>query len=158
MNKIMTDSRDTAEIARRSMARRNRKEKMFRAMGVAALLIGLSFLLFLFSTIVSRGYGAFVQTQIQLPLILDESLIDPRGQRDPADIARGDYQAVIRNALRRQFPDVSGRSDRRALNGLVSNGASYKLRTEVRSNPDLIGKTFERWLLADDEVDMLLKG
>jgi phosphate transport system permease protein len=40
----------------------------------------------------------------------------------------------------------------------VSNGAAYELRDRVMAEPKLVGSTRTLWLLADDEVDMLIKG
>ncbi len=152
------DARATAKIVRAGLARRNRSEKLFRLLGVLALGAGMVFLLLLFVAIVSNGWSAFRHTQMRLPLELSESLIDPRGARDPQTLARADYQRVIRNALTSYFPDASGRSTRRALTGLVSTGAAYQLRDLIVEQPELIGRTVEIWLVADDEVDMLVKG
>jgi phosphate transport system permease protein len=56
------------------------------------------------------------------------------------------------------FPDVTGRGDRRALFALMSDGAGMQLRDRVVANPDLIGTTQRIWLLASDDVDMVVKG
>ena len=56
------------------------------------------------------------------------------------------------------FADVSGRRDRFALYKLISQGAGFELKDMVIENPELIGQTREIWLLADDEIDVYLKG
>jgi phosphate transport system permease protein len=56
------------------------------------------------------------------------------------------------------FPKVSGRTDKRALNRLVSSGAAFKLRNMTMENRELIGQTFSVWVPADDDVDMMIKG
>ena len=39
-----------------------------------------------------------------LDVKVDRAEIDPQGTRDPAVIRAGDFQALVRNALRAQFP------------------------------------------------------
>ena len=55
-------------------------------------------------------------------------------------------------------PEVEKRRDRRALSGLVSQGAAFQLRDLVLANPDILGSTQSIWLVADDEIDQLVKG
>jgi len=40
----------------------------------------------------------------------------------------------------------------------LSPGASFELRDRVRTDPSVIGSTVEFWAVADDDVDMLIKG
>ena len=64
----------------------------------------------------------------------------------------------MQNALLEIYPEASGRRDRRALKSLVSNGATFQLRDMVVAAPEIIGTQQSVWLVADDEVDMLIKG
>ena len=57
-----------------------------------------------------------------------------------------------------EFPDVTSRGDLRQLFALMSAGADIELRERVMGNPDLIGTTESIWLLADDDIDMIVKG
>lgn len=148
----------TRERVEASLARRYRKEYLFRTYGIVSIVFGVGFLLFLFSTIVGNGYTAFWQTYIKLDVTIDESVVDPDGTRDPETLALANYAKLIRSALLEIYPDASGRRDRRALKSLVSGGAAYDLRDRVVANPDIIGTRQSIWLLADDEVDMLVKG
>ncbi len=149
---------DTAKKVAASLRRRHRAERRFRALGVLSMLVGLIFLGVLFYTIIGNGISAFEQTYIKLDIDFDAGVIDPRGDRDPQALASADYLALIKSALKDQFPEVRGRSDRRRLNSLVSTGASFQLREMVLENPGLLGEQRAVWLLADDEIDMLVKG
>ncbi len=140
------------------IARRYRRERNFRLLGLAAVLVGLSFLAFFFLTLIGNGYTAFLQTHIRLDVELSASLIDPDGDLDPQTIGRANYQGLIQNALRARFPEVASRNELRELFALVSPGAAFELRDSVLGNPDLIGETMDLWLVADDDVDMLIKG
>ena len=146
------------QLVARGIRRRYRRERTFRLCGLAALLVGLGFLAFFFYTLISTGYSAFEQTRVLLDVELPAQEIDPDGSRDPAVLARANYQEVLRDALRERFPDVSARNELRALFALVSPGAGTQLRDLVLADPDLIGSTVSLWLLADDDIDMVVKG
>ena len=140
------------------MKRRRAAERRFEFFGKCAVGLGLAFLVLLFVSIVGNGYSAFWQTRITLDVVIDEATIDPAGTRDPSALRMADYGALIKQSLRDMFPDVSGRRDRFALYGLVSNGANFDLRDRVLADPSLIGKTISLSVAADDDVDMLMKG
>jgi phosphate transport system permease protein len=146
------------EAVARGIARRYRNERIFRALGLMALLIGLGFLAFFFYTLVGNGYTALQQTRIRLDVELDAAVIDPDVTRDPAVLRSADYQRLARDALGALFPEVTSRSDLRALYALLSSGADLELQQLVVGEPLLIGETRTLWLLADDDVDVLVKG
>jgi len=146
------------EAVARGIRRRYRNERVFRALGLAALLIGLGFLAFFFYTLVGNGYTALRQTRIHLDIVLDAAVIDPSATRDPAVLATADYQRLARDALNAMFPAVTSRADLRALFGLLSPGAGIELQQLVTADPSVIGSTRALWLLADDDVDVLVKG
>lgn len=148
----------TIDKVNASLARRYAKERRFRRMGLGAVVLGLLFVLVLFLDITSKGYTAFVQTHIELDVYFDPELIDPEDTRDAEAIARADYRKIARKPLRDLFPEVSGRKDRRALNSILSTGAPYQLLDMVRNDPKLIGTRQTVALIADDDIDMLIKG
>jgi phosphate transport system permease protein len=140
------------------LPKRYRREKRFRLIGMIASMVGLVFLVFFFATIVRGGYSAFLQTYIQIPVTVSAGEVDPYGDRSESSIADGNFDRVIRNALQAAIPGVSGRRDLRALAGLVSVQAGYTLRERVLEDPGLIGQTFEFWVPASADIDMLVKG
>jgi phosphate transport system permease protein len=73
-------------------------------------------------------------------------------------LASANYQGLVKSSLRKMFPGVKGRRDKRQLYGLVSSGATYQLRDMVLKKPEVIGKSLEIWVPADDDVDMFFKG
>ncbi len=140
------------------LARRYRREAVFRWAGFAALLTGFLFLAFFFYTLIGNGYTAFQQTRVLLEIEFSAESIDPDGSRDPDVISRANYQGLVRDALRAEFPQVTSRGELRQLFALVSPGADIVLRDMVVSNPDLIGSRQSLWILADDDIDMIVKG
>src|SRR5688572_18142818 len=150
--------RSVKEAVARGIARRYLHEHVFRAVGLMALLLGLGFLAFFFYTLIGNGYTALEQTRIELTINLDAAIIDPDGTRTPETLRSADYQRVAREALGALFPEVTSRSDLRALYALLSPGAGLELQRLVVNNPVAIGETRTLWLLADDDVDVLVKG
>jgi len=142
----------------RRLAERQARERRFRRYGLTAILLGLLMVALLFTDIIAKGHTAFMQTAIQLELTLDpETLgVGPSPSRD--DLARANYDGVVKRAVRALFPEVTARRDRRMLTGLVSPGAGFVLRAMVLEDPSLIGQTLTVWVPADDDVDMLMKG
>jgi len=160
MNKQAPDApaRRTIDIVNAGLRRRYAAEKRFRSLGVGAVVLGLLFVAILFADIFGKGYTAFQQTSIRLPIRFAPEVIDPVGTRARDTLSRADYRRLVRDALVARFPEVSGRRNRRALYRLMSPGAPRQLREMVLADPGLIGAEAEVWLLADDDIDMLVKG
>jgi phosphate transport system permease protein len=154
----MSNARSVKEMVARGIRRRYRNESIFRVLGLGALLVGLAFLAFFFYTLIGNGYTAITQTRILLDVELDPAILDPNGTRDPAVLAAADYQPLVREALNALFPDVTARADLRALYALASPGAALELKDLVVGDPRVLGTTRSIWLLADDEVDVIVKG
>jgi phosphate transport system permease protein len=142
----------TMDIVNRGLARRYRKEKQFKLLGLSAIIASLMFLVFLFGSIVANGWTAFRQGAIYLDITFDEQVLQVENLRN------ANYGKLIKTSMAELFPDVSGRSQTRRLNKLVSSGAAFELQDMVLSDPGLIGTTKLVRLPVDDEVDMLLKG
>jgi len=141
-----------------NLRRRYRAERRFKAYGLVAVTLSLLFVVFLFTTIISKGYSGFRQTYVQLEVEYTPDRVDPEGRRAPADLAEGDYLAVIKAALRAQFPEVTERSELRKLYGLLSQSAEQDLRKRVVADPALVGQSERVWVLARDSVDQYAKG
>ncbi|MEX1994176.1 MAG: phosphate ABC transporter permease PstA [Steroidobacteraceae bacterium] len=146
------------ELVERGLRRRYRAERRFRAYGFAAALSGLLFVAFLFLSIISTGYTAFVQTYVRIDVNFDRELIDPEGRNDEETLRNGDFAGVLKQSIRAQFPEVEGRRELRQLYGLISEIAAFDLRDEVLDDPQLVGQTREFWLMASDDIDQLVKG
>jgi phosphate transport system permease protein len=146
------------ESVARGIARRYRNERVFRTLGLAALWIGLGFLAFFFYTLIGNGYTALQQTRIQLDVVLDPAVIDPDGTRSIETLRSADYQRLARDALGGLFPEVTSRAELRALYALLSAGAGLELQQLIVNDPSVLGETRTLWLLADDDIDVLVKG
>jgi phosphate transport system permease protein len=149
----------TPEMTAR-LARRHASERRFRRLGLAAILTAMAGLAVLLISILSKGVPAFWATEVRLDVRFDAEVMGLDATAPGADadaLARADYGALIRESLREIFPDVEGRREVRSLQALVSVGARNELRAAVVADPDLVGRSLELWLPADDEVHMLLE-
>ena len=148
----------TADRVRAGLKRRYAAEKRFKIYGLASILVALSFLAMLLTSIIGNGYTAFWQTYIQLDITFTKADLDPESTGDPAVLGKGNFDALIKDALRARFPDVSSRRDRRALNNLISSNAAFNLRSMVLDDHALVGTTQRVWLAASTDIDVFVKG
>jgi phosphate transport system permease protein len=146
------------DLSERRIRRRYAAERRFRLYGMLAIGFAVFMLGFLAVTVVLQGYSAFWQTRIVLDVNIDPAQVDPANTRLPESLAQGNYQAVVREALRSLFPDVESRADRRALNDFLSNAAGDDVKDMVLANPGLVGTTQRIEVLASADIDMLAKG
>ncbi|HQQ64018.1 MAG TPA: phosphate ABC transporter permease PstA [Pseudomonadales bacterium] len=147
----------TREQVYNSLARRYRKEKLFRSLGMLSVVFGIVCVVVLFGDIGRKGIGAFWNTWIQLEVTLDASTLGITPESTPDAIQHANYDAVIKTALLSRFPDVTARADKKALYSLVSSGAGDNVRNLLKKHPELLGQKQVIWVLADDEVDTFFK-
>lgn len=152
------NSESRKKIIKSRLKKRHAVEKGFRFMGLIAIFTALTMLAILFITIIGNGYSAFQQTFVRLEIAFDAQKIDPEGNRDPDVLSQANYGALTKSALRKVFPDVTARRQKRDLYKIVSPGASFQLREMVLNDPEIIGTTQEVWVPANDDIDMLIKG
>ncbi|EIC23969.1 phosphate ABC transporter, permease protein PstA [Thiorhodovibrio frisius] len=166
-NAVKDGARRTIDIVNASLKRRHAAEQRFRLLGATAVALGLLFVAILFISIIGNGYTAFQQTYVELPVYFDPELIDPEGRIRAGDLSQEDihkamirvnFLKIARTALTDTFPEVKGRSDKRKLYSLLSPGAPLQLREMVARHPEWIGERREVWLVANDDIDMFMKG
>ncbi|NBC46524.1 MAG: phosphate ABC transporter permease PstA [Gammaproteobacteria bacterium] len=160
-------ARSPREIVEASLKRRYAAERRFRLVGASGVVLGLSFVLILFINIIGNGYTAFFQSYIELPVAFEAEEIDPNGTLRDGDLDETEIASQLRavnfrklasDALEAEFPEVTGRTAERNLNALMSSGAPLQLRRMVTVDPAVIGTERSVRLLADDDVDMFMKG
>ena len=153
----------TAAPARRDIGlkRRHAAETRFRLYGLVAICIGIGFLAILLVSIISKGYTAFVQTAITVPVYFDPQIIDKDNERatNPQVLVTANYPTVARNAVAKVLgisPD--DRAALRKVGNIVSDSTRAQLRALVVANPDIIGTTQPVSLLASGDLDSANKG
>ena len=141
---------ETAAFKRR-LRRRRATEKRFKWYGIGAVLLGIFFVFVLFFSIAVSGVGAFWQTQIQLDIYFDPAEISE------TNLYSANYGKLVKQAMYRQFPEVTKRKEKRQLSRMVSVGADFMLQDLVTADPSIIGTTQSLWFPIDDSFDMLYK-
>lgn len=147
-----------SEAAEKRLRRRYAAERRFKLYGIVAIAIACVMLALLLFTILRNAATAFVQTAIQLEVTLDPAKIDPKGTGNPADWDRAAFQDVIHEALYREFPNATGRSDRREIRKLISPVAGVFLGRMAENDPTMVGRTVSVWLPASDAINQIAKG
>jgi len=153
----------TAKPGRRDIGikRRYAAERRFRAYGIAALAFGIIFLMILLWSVVSKGYTAFQQSMITIPVEFSEQVIDPQNERatNPQKLMTANYPIVARNALAKVLGvSTDDRVRIRAVGQMLSDGVRVQLRDMVVANPAIIGTTQNVSLLASGDIDSAFKG
>lgn len=151
-------SATSTAIERQRIRRRYRAEARFRWYGMAAIGISVIFIVILFGSILRTGTPAFWHSFYVVELQLKADVIDPSGKRDTNELARADYFALPRDALRETFPDVTDRRGRNRLAQILSSGAGEPIRRAVMEDPSLIGQNVKFWLPLSATADIYLKG
>ncbi len=143
------------------LKRRYAAERRFRIYGMLAISVGLLFLAVMLVSIVSKGYTAFWQTTVTLPITFDEKIIDPNNKRatDPNALIAANYPKLAEAALITKLGiDPSDRPTIARLKGFVSDGVRGQLRTIVMGDPSVIGTTRDVSVLASANIDSAFKG
>ena len=144
--------------------RRNAAEKRFRAYGLAAICVAVLALAVLMFTIIRDGSGAFRQTYLSIPVALDAQVLDPQGNRDPAEMSSVltlSYGQVLDQALDAAVGgmdlQIEGLQES-DIDGLISRDASAQLRNRVLNDPELLGQTVDVNVLVNGRIDGYFKG
>ena len=143
--------------------KRNAAEARFKAYGIAAIVIGLFFLVTLLGSILANGIGAFQQTFVNVPVYLDPAKLDKKGERNIEDIKKVStfgYAPLIQNAIWEQVQEAGIETEltkASEMKNLISAGAAAQVRDFVISNPDMIGETVDFRVLAASRVDGYMK-
>jgi len=111
------------------LKRRYRAERRFKALSLGALSLAVIFLVLFFADIINKGYSAFQIAQIKVDVTYNEQSVEI----PPAAV--GDE-----------------------VRPLVSRGFLRMIPQQVEDNPDLMGRTVERWVTAKTGVGQYLKG
>ena len=111
-----------------TLTRRHIQDKLFKSISLSALIFSMVFLVIFFSDIVIKGLPSFKQTYVQVPMTYNAE-----------SVADSVYAVSVENEF------------------LVSRAWFRDMPLYVKSHPEVMNKTINEWVLADDEVDQYLK-
>jgi phosphate transport system permease protein len=146
----------TIERVRKGLRRRYRRERRFRALGLASVCVALASLLFLFADIALKGLPAFRSAELSLEVHFDPGRLGVGATPSEAELRAADYDALIKDALRLRFPGT-GRAQMRELVRLLSPAAALTLQERLMEEPALLGTRATLWLPASGAVDTHLE-
>jgi len=155
MNRSVAETRARVE---KSLSRRRWAELRFKAYGLCAVLLGLSFVVLLFGSLIAQGWSAFRHAYVVIEVHYDPAVLNPEGTATADDLAVADYAALVRAAMKARFPDVEGRAAIKQLGALVSNSAAQTMQQRLAEDPKRMDQRETLRVLASDKVDQLLKG
>ncbi len=148
---------DTFDKVNKGLKKRYRNEMVFKGVGIFSVVFGLLCLAVLFADSVYKGHTAFFENEIRLTVTFDLEELEIDDLNDESQIKTADYGALVKQSLREKFPDVSGRSQKKRLYGLISGGAAYQLQAMAVEDKSVLGSTQDIWFVADDDIDTYLK-
>ena len=141
-----------------NIKKRAAAEKRFKFYGKLSIFTAITLLIVLFTSIISQGSSAFLETKILLQVHFDSNILDPKNTSNIEEIKKGNFNLIVKRSILEYFPEISSRSEKKAASSLVSSSASYHLKKMITKDPYLLGQKVKVWVNADDDVDMLIKG
>jgi len=144
-----------ASSARDALLRkRHRSEKLFRAQGVAAIVIAMIFLVVLVGRIVVQGYSTFETHTLTVPVYLNPERIDVTA------LEGVNYDYIVAEAMMKklgvQDDDLGTVSSK--VQDLVSRDFGNQLLQMVKKDHSLIGKTVDVTGSVKADADLYYKG
>ena len=137
------------------LKKRHAASRRLKTYGLMAIVTAISFLMILLGTIITNGYTALQQTELQVELAIPiEKLQDSDGTIDLFKSRDFNWNGLIKKAFLSGFPEATSMLEKRALGDLLSKNAGYDLRMQIERN-DVIpaGKT-KLWVKTSDDVWM----
>jgi len=144
-----------ASSARDALLRkRHRSEKLFRAQGVAAIVIAMIFLVVLVGRIVVQGYSTFETHTLTVPVYLNPERIDVTA------LEGVNYDYIVAEAMMKklgvQDDDLGTVSSK--VQDLMSRDFGNQLLQMVKKDHSLIGKTIDVTGSVKADADLYYKG
>jgi len=135
------------------LKKRKAAEKRFQWAGRLSIAFGIACVLFLFTDIFSKGISAFTQTYINVEITFDQDILGLTPQSTEQEIKAASFGSFFKKSLRAQYPEITGRKDKRKLYALFSSDMPLILRNMVLADPALMGTKQTISMIADDDFD-----
>jgi phosphate transport system permease protein len=158
---IQPDAKTQARFEKiaQGLKKRHAASRRLKTYGIMAIVTAISFLAILLTTIISNGYTAIQQTELQIALTIPaEKIQNDDGAIDPVKARNFNWNGLIKKAFRAEFPDVTAMLDQRALGEILSKNAGYDLRRQIEAKGVIPTGGTRLWVKTSDDVDMLMKG
>ena len=144
-----------AESARDALLKkRHRSEKLFRAQGMAAIVVAMIFLVVLVGRIVAQGYSTFETHTLTVPVYLNPERIDVNA------LEGVNYDYIVAEAMMKKLgvqDDDLGTTSGKIMD-LTSRDFGNQLLQMVKKDRSLIGKTVNVTGSVKADADLYYKG
>lgn len=139
---------DAAKDRIRARARANTRLKIY---GLLAIGFAVGALVLLLWSVFERAWNSATEHYAVIEMTVPEAEINAE------NVAGTDFAGIIKGTLKERF-SPSGRSERRALYGLTSDGAADDMRDAAVAGTLEFNTPLERRLLVSDDADLYLRG
>jgi phosphate transport system permease protein len=136
------------------LKKRHRSEKLFRAQGIAAIVIAMIFLVVLVGRIVTQGYSTFETHTLTVPVYLNPERIDVNA------LEGVNYDYIVAEAMMKKLgvqDDDLGTTSGKIMD-LTSRDFGNQLLQMVKKDRSLIGKTVNVTGSVKADADLYYKG
>ncbi|WP_184716042.1 phosphate ABC transporter permease PstA [Caulobacter sp.] len=147
-------ARPGQSAAEARLKKRHRAERLFKAQGIAAIVIAMIFLVVLVGRVVGQGYTTFQTHTISLPVYVNPERIDR------TDLTGVNYDYIVAEAVMKKLgvqDDDYGTVSSEVME-LVSTDLGFQLLDMVKADQSVIGKTVEIKGPLKADADLYFKG
>lgn len=147
-------ARPTLSASEALLKKRHRSEKLFRAQGIAAIVIAMIFLVVLVGRIVTQGYSTFETHTLTVPVYLNPERIDTSA------LEGVNYDYIVAEAMMKKLgvqDDDLGTTSGKIMD-LTSRDFGNQLLQMVKKDRSLIGKTVDVTGSVKADADLYYKG
>ncbi|MAJ13464.1 MAG: phosphate ABC transporter, permease protein PstA [SAR116 cluster bacterium] len=148
---------EASMIVESSVIKRRKKDARLKTYGRIAIGLAVSFLIFLFVSIFSKGIPGFFQYYVTLDVYLDRDRLDPKGDLSPESLYNGDARSIVLESLYKVI-NPKGRKEKKAAKKIISTNADVRISKMVLDDPNILGKTIPITFAVDDDIDSFLRG
>jgi phosphate transport system permease protein len=136
------------------LKKRHRSEKLFRAQGIAAIIIAMIFLVVLVGRIITQGYSTFETHTLTVPVYLNPERIDTTA------LEGVNYDYIVAEAMMKKLgvqDDDLGTTSGKIMD-LTSRDFGNQLLQMIKKDHSLIGKTINVTGSVKADADLYYKG
>lgn len=146
----------TLRIIENNLAGRQRTERVFRALGLSAIIFSVACVTLLFFDIGRRGLSAFTALEIQLEVQYDAEQMGIFDVTDSTELDFADYRIPLREALKKSMLVVTGGVWEDRMYDLLSVDAELALQKRIVKDPKRLGGTETLWLKTNSALKVYL--
>tara|TARA_B100001769_G_C22112106_1_gene601948 strand:- start:2032 stop:3315 length:1284 start_codon:yes stop_codon:yes gene_type:complete len=134
-------------------------EKRFKFYGIIAIILALSFVLILFTNIISKGYSAFYRTLISIDINLSEGFdVSELSVMTDKEIYVLDFYSFTKKSIYKNFPQLEKKSDKKQAIKLFSIEFEDDIKNFIIKNKNDLKNKNSVYLVASDDIDQIHKG